>query len=228
MFTFGVKTLMSSFRKRNLAASLWNRLPQLFIQASRTWQVKQRTYIISTKLRKQVEMKKEKRFLSLFCKPIEKELICDSLFVVNHLRMSHGMKHMNGSSDARLLQGAALRSKKTKNVAALVVDVKTTNCFYWIWFKWRLNPSCHSADHVKNISHSYYSQDTPPPPTVTTKTFVFQWKDRRHGSTLWVCTLILQLLFDWMVEDYCYCHILTFLLTVQLLFSWSFLTVLTG
>lgn len=35
--TFGVKTLMSSLRKRNLAASLWNRFPQLFIHASRTW-----------------------------------------------------------------------------------------------------------------------------------------------------------------------------------------------
>lgn len=35
--TFGVKSLISSFRKRNLAASLWNLFPQLFIHASRTW-----------------------------------------------------------------------------------------------------------------------------------------------------------------------------------------------
>lgn len=40
--TFGVKTLMSSLRKRNLAASPWNLLPQLFIHASRTWKAPNR------------------------------------------------------------------------------------------------------------------------------------------------------------------------------------------
>lgn len=37
VITFGVKTLISSLRKRNLATSLWNRFPQLFMHASRTW-----------------------------------------------------------------------------------------------------------------------------------------------------------------------------------------------
>ena len=37
IITLGETTLMSSFRKRNFATSVWNRFPQFFMHVSRSW-----------------------------------------------------------------------------------------------------------------------------------------------------------------------------------------------
>lgn len=63
IITFGVKTLMSSLRKRNLATSPWNLFPQLFIHASRTWKAPNQNKSLPTEVLSTSENERSLLFL---------------------------------------------------------------------------------------------------------------------------------------------------------------------
>lgn len=136
--TFGVKTLMSSLRKRNLAASLWNRLPQLFIQASRIWktpkkQQEKKLNLTTRNWRTFTQHSTERRDFHLW------------YLWLTTFKMSHVLRHMV--------------LKKLLQVASHSETLATSCACPHSSFKLGLNASCRFV-HVINISHGYYSPHT--------------------------------------------------------------------